>query len=167
MAALVRYFHAVAGYPVRYTWLNDIKSGNYASCPGLTYNNASQYCPSADETIKGHMVQTRQGVRSINNFLLEHPETTAYKTTQKFRSPPNELHIHAIHTRKLYIDDTGRLTVWSRSGNHYVMVAYHSSNVILVLPLKKNRPTHTSLMQFNHVGTKEERPDYRLAKFRQ
>ena len=68
VAALVRYFHESTGYPVRSTWLNAIKAGNYASWPGLTYNNASRYCPSVDETIKCHVVQTRQGVRSIKLF---------------------------------------------------------------------------------------------------
>ena len=62
--ALVRYFHAAAGFPVRYTWLDAIKAGNYASWPGLTLNNAKKYCPSANETILGHLVQGRQGVRS-------------------------------------------------------------------------------------------------------
>ena len=61
---LVIYFHAAARYPVRDTWLKAIKAGNYDSWPGLTYINATKYCPSADETIKGHMVQTRQGVQS-------------------------------------------------------------------------------------------------------
>ena len=48
--ALVKYFHAAAGYPVRSTWLAAIKAGNYASWPGLTYANARKYCPSADVT---------------------------------------------------------------------------------------------------------------------
>ena len=60
--ALVIYFHAADGYPVRDTWLKAINAGNYDSWPGLTYINATKYCPSADETIKGHMVQTRQCV---------------------------------------------------------------------------------------------------------
>ena len=64
MEALVIYFHAAAGYPVRDTWLKAIKAGNYDSWPGLTYINATKYCPLADKTIKVHMVQTRQGVRS-------------------------------------------------------------------------------------------------------
>ena len=76
VAALVRYFHADSGYPVISTWMNAIKAGNYESWPWLTYNNRARYCPSADENIKGHMVQTRQGVRSTKKFL-EHPETTA------------------------------------------------------------------------------------------
>ena len=63
---LVIYFHAAAGYPVRDKCLKAIKAGNYDSWPGLTYINATKYCPSSDETIKGHIVQTRQGVRSTN-----------------------------------------------------------------------------------------------------
>ena len=60
--ALVIYFHAAAGYPVQDTWLKEVKAGNYELWTGLTYNNATIYCPSAYETIKGHMVKTRQGV---------------------------------------------------------------------------------------------------------
>ena len=62
--ALVKYFHAAAGYPMRSTWLTAIKAGNFKTWPGLTYNNARRYCPSAGEFIKGHMVQTRKNVRS-------------------------------------------------------------------------------------------------------
>ena len=61
--ALVRYMHVAAGYPVKSTWLKSIKHGNYNSWPGLTYNNAAKYYPQSVETIKGHMVQSSQGVR--------------------------------------------------------------------------------------------------------
>ena len=64
--ALGIYFHAAAGYPVRDTWLKAIKAGNYDYWPGLTYINSTKYCPSVDETIKGHMVHTLQGVLSTN-----------------------------------------------------------------------------------------------------
>ena len=74
--ALVRYYHAAAGFPVRATWLDAIKAGNYESWPGLTYNNAARYCPNALPTLKGHMVQGRKGVRSTRSnreaHLLEH-----------------------------------------------------------------------------------------------
>ena len=43
--ALVVYFHAADGYPVIDTWLKVIKAGNYDSWPGLTYINATKYCP--------------------------------------------------------------------------------------------------------------------------
>ena len=59
--ALVIHFHVAAGYPVRNTWLRAIETGNFASFPGLTLANSKRFCPSADKTIKGHLVQERQG----------------------------------------------------------------------------------------------------------
>ena len=59
--------HAAEGFPVNSTWLTAIKHVNYNSCPGLTYNNAEKYCPQSVVTIKGHMVQSSQVVRSTNN----------------------------------------------------------------------------------------------------
>ena len=46
--ALVQYLHAAASFPVRDTLLKDIKSGNFASLPGLTYQNAAKYHPISD-----------------------------------------------------------------------------------------------------------------------
>ena len=68
MEALVRYMHAAAGFPVRSTWLKSIKNGNFNTWPGLTYNNAAKYFPQSMETIKGHMVQSSQGVISTKNM---------------------------------------------------------------------------------------------------
>ena len=60
ISALVKYLHAEATYLVRDNWLKTIKAVNNESWLGLTYNSADKYFPSADETIKGHMVQTCQ-----------------------------------------------------------------------------------------------------------
>ena len=158
--ALVRYFHAAAGYPVRSTWLAAIKAGNYASWPGLTYNNAPRYCPSTDETIKGHMVQTRQNFRSIKpkeseaDIIDRQFEGAGYGTKKRIddlpevdEPPPgndsvNELHMKVFHQSKLYTDDTGRFPTRSRSGNQYIMVSYHSSNVILFEPFASRKDKH-------------------------
>ena len=56
--------HVTAGFPVKSTWLRVMNKGNFATWPGLTYSNAAKYCPRAVEAIKGHMVQSSQGVRS-------------------------------------------------------------------------------------------------------
>ena len=56
--ALVKYLHTCAGFLVRSTWLSAIKAGNFASWPGLTYVNASKYCPVSAETIHDYMVQS-------------------------------------------------------------------------------------------------------------
>ena len=137
--ALVRYLHAGAGSPVKDTWLKAIKAGNYATWPGLTLQNATKYCPVPIETLKGHMVQTRQNIRSTkpkplstNSGVYEANVTDQLPKNEK---PSNDLHISFEPISKLYIDDTGRFPVRSRSGNQYIMIAYHcNSNAILALP---------------------------------
>ena len=53
------------------------------------------------------------------------------------------MHVKVIHKNKLYTDDTGRFPVRARSGNQYVMVAYHTaSNVILVQPFVSRKDKH-------------------------
>ncbi len=62
--ALVAFYHACLGYPVKDSWLDAVKAGNCDTFDGLTYSNVARYCPDSDETILGHLAQTRQNVRS-------------------------------------------------------------------------------------------------------
>ena len=41
--ALVRYFHASAGFPVKLTWFADIKEGKNSTPYGLTYTTVAKY----------------------------------------------------------------------------------------------------------------------------
>ena len=68
LEALVRYMHEAAGFPVKPTCLKEIKKENFSTWPRLTYPNAEKYCPHAVETIKGHMVQSSQGVQSTKKY---------------------------------------------------------------------------------------------------
>ena len=81
VGALVRYFHAAAGFPVKSTWLAAIKAGNFSTWPGLTYANASRYCPNCEETSKGHLTQAKQGIRSIKTGPPHLPTPTAGEKT--------------------------------------------------------------------------------------
>ena len=129
--ALIRYFHAAAGYPVRSTWLKAISVGNYSSWPVLTLTNATNYCPSATSTIMGHLVQKRQGIRSTKP---KNPATSS-PIPQLPQVRSNELHLQVTSISKLYTDDTGRFPVHARSGNQYIMIAYHcNANLILAKP---------------------------------
>ena len=162
--AFVKYFHTAAGYPVRSTWLTAIKAGNFKTWPGLTYNNVRHYCPSSDETLKGHMVQTRQNIRStklketqsdIVNIQFKQQFTRAgYGSKTKrvklpdIEKPPprnksvNKLHVNVLQQIKFYTDDTRRFPTDARSGNQYVKVAYHSSNFILFEPFASRKDKH-------------------------
>jgi hypothetical protein len=58
-------------------------------------------------------------------------------------APSNKLYVRVEHISKLYTDDTGRFPVLARSGNQYVMVAYHyDSNAIFIMPFKTRADKH-------------------------
>jgi hypothetical protein len=61
---LIRYLHATAGFPVKETWIDAIKAGNYTTWPGLNVKVVNRYFPESDEKQKGHMKKQRQNVRS-------------------------------------------------------------------------------------------------------
>jgi hypothetical protein len=97
VAALIHYLHAAAGFPVKSTWLAAIKAGNFASWPGLTYTNASKYCPSSDETVKGHLSQVRQGLRSTK---LHQTQGTIHEYPTQFSHSPIQRNAHLDRTHQ-------------------------------------------------------------------
>ena len=140
--SIIRYFHAAAGYPVRSTWLTAISAGNYLSWPGLTLTNATKYCPSATATIMGYLVQKRQGVSSTKTKLT--------RISSPDPNPPqvlsNKLHIQVTPISKFYNDNTVRFLVNARSGNQYIMIAYHcDANLILAKPFSSRKDMHQLL----------------------
>jgi hypothetical protein len=144
----VKYFHACAGFPVQKTWLASIKAGNFESWPGLTYNKAARYCPSADATLKGHLFQGRKGVTSTKPNPPVAPVTSIqlpYIKPEPLlpQEKTSELHIRVKHISQIYTDDTGRFPIRARSGNQYIMIAYHwDSNAILACPFKTRKDCH-------------------------
>ena len=137
--ALVGFYHACLGFPVKQTWLDAIKAGNCETFEGLTYSNAAPYCPDSDETIMGHLAQQRQNIRSTKPKSPIAPALPAASPA----APSNELFIHVLPISKLYTDDTGRFPVKARSGNQYVMIAYHADgNLILQQAFKTSRNKH-------------------------
>ena len=124
--SLVRYFHAAARFPVRATWLKAIKVLNNRTWSGLTLVNATAYFPLAEKTIKGHIVQSRQVIRSTKPKIPQQP--IPYTSPDKSPLPSTkskELHMHTVHISKLYTDDTGIFPIKARSRNQYLIVAYH------------------------------------------
>ena len=109
IGALVGFYHACLGFPVKQTWLDAIKAGNCDTFEGLTYSNAAKYCPGSDETIMGHLAQQRQNVRStkpkqptpVPLVALPTPTATAL----------NRVFIVTQPLSKLFTNDTGRFLV--------------------------------------------------------
>ena len=65
----IKWMQAICGYPVKSTWIQAIKAGNYVGWLMLTERNVSKYYPKTDETIKGHMNQNRKKLRSTKNTV--------------------------------------------------------------------------------------------------
>ena len=155
--ALIEFLHAAAGYPVKSTWLAAIKAGNYTTWPGLTYELAAKYCPDPDCTHKGHMAQMRQHVRSTEPKPPTPPVSPPSPLpTMSLPTPPDthEVHITEIAASTLFTDDTGRFPIRSRSGNQYIMVAYHqASNAILVQPFQ-SKHDHHRIPAYNTIMTR-------------
>jgi hypothetical protein len=66
IGALVSFYHACLGFPVKQTWLDAIKAGNCDTFNGITYSNVARYCPDTNKIILGHLVQQHQNVRSTS-----------------------------------------------------------------------------------------------------
>ncbi len=58
--ALVAFYHACLGYPVKDSRLEAVNTGNCDTFAGLTYLNMACYCPIADKTILRHLAQMQQ-----------------------------------------------------------------------------------------------------------
>jgi hypothetical protein len=109
IGALVGFYHACLGFPVKQTWLDAIKAGNCDTFESLTYSNAAKYCPDADKTIMGHLAQQCQNVRStkpkqplpVPLVVLPPPGPTA----------SNQVFVVTQPLSKLFTNDTGRFPV--------------------------------------------------------
>ena len=71
----IKWMHAVCGQPVKSTWVNAIKAGNFKGWPMLNKRNVAKYYPDLTETPKVHLNQTRKNVRSTK------PKTKPLKKT--------------------------------------------------------------------------------------
>ena len=95
----------------------------------------------------GHLVQKVQGVRSTKPKL----SATSSPDQQHPQIRSNELHIQVTPISKLYIYDTGRFPVHARSGNQYIMIAYHCyANMILAKPFASRKDKH-SLLAYDNI----------------
>jgi hypothetical protein len=132
IGTLIGFYHACLGFPVKQTWLDAIKAGNCDTFDSLTYSNAARYYPDADKTIRGHLAQQRQNVCSTK------PNLPATAPMLPSVSPPeaivasNLIVVTLVPLSRLYTDYMSCFPVRARSGNQYVMIAYHANgNLIL------------------------------------
>ena len=151
IASLVGFYHACMGFPVKQTWLEAIKAGNFETFDSLTYSNAARYCPNADETIMGHLAQWRQNIRSTKpkgpTALPPPPPTVAPET------PSNELFIRVLPISKLYTNNTCLFPIKAQSRNQYVMIAHHANGNLILQQAFKTRSDKHRIEAYNTIMT--------------
>jgi hypothetical protein len=155
IGALVGFCHACLGFPVKQTWLEAVKAGNCDSFDGLTYSNVSRYCPDANETILGHLAQQCQNVRSTK------PKSDPSLALVPLSQPPatvdppsNHVFIKVHLLSRLNTDDTGCFPVKARSGNEYVMIAYHANGNLILQQAFKTRNDRHCIAAYNSIMTR-------------
>ncbi len=115
VGALVGFYHACLGFPVKQTWLDAIKAGNCDTFDGLTYSNAAKYCTDSDETIMAHLAQQCQNVR-LTKPKLQTPAPLVVRPAP-VATPSNQVFVVIQPLSKLFTNDTGRFPIRACSGN--------------------------------------------------
>ncbi|KAL7483042.1 hypothetical protein ACHAW6_008693 [Cyclotella cf. meneghiniana] len=118
---VVRFLHAALGFPTKATLLTAIRHGNLVTFPGLTTSNVTKHFPESDETQKGHMKQTKQGVRSTK--VIDEDAMALFKPKPGDKHRDVYLRVFDATKRSMYTDQTGRFPITSSRGNKYIMVA--------------------------------------------
>ena len=139
-ADLAQYLHQCLFSPTPATLIKAIKNDQLLSFPGLTADLITKHLPPSTATAKGHMHQSRQGIRSTR------PKPVTPSDPQDMNpdhQPQAAHHIYCfaaladLNSGTIYTDLTGRFPVRSYKGMQYIFVCYeYASNSIHVRPMK-------------------------------
>jgi hypothetical protein len=150
--ALVGFYHACLGFPVKQTWLNAIKAGNCNTFEGLSYSDGAKYCLDVDEMIMSHLAQQRQNDRSTRAKLAL-PASLAV-LPPPIEVPSNQVFVVTKPLSKLFTNNTGRFPVRARSGNQYVMIAFHANGNLLLQQAFKSKSGCHCITGYNTIMTR-------------
>ena len=132
---VVRFLHAALGFPTKETMLTAARNGNLVTFPGLSITNINKHFPESDETQKGHMRQSRQGVRSTK--VIDEDTNLNFKSTPGVKHKDVYLRVFDATKKSMYTDQTGPFPITSRRKNQYIMVAVElDGNYIDAEPLQ-------------------------------
>ena len=118
---VVRFLHAALGFPMKATLLTAIRHGNLVTFPGLTPDNINKHFPESEETQKGHMRQTQQGVRSTK--VPDEDALLGEKPKPGIKHKDVYLRVFNATRKTMYTDQSGPFPRKSRRNNQYIMIA--------------------------------------------
>ena len=118
---VVRFLHASLGHPTQATLLTAAQHGNLVTFPGMTPQNISRHFPESDATQKGHMKQTKQGVRSTK--IVDEDAMLGFNPQPGVKHKDVYLMVFDATKKSMFSDQTGKFPITSARGNKYIMVA--------------------------------------------
>jgi hypothetical protein len=125
---LIKFYHATLFSQTKKTLLEAARRGYLRGWPGLTQAAIRKHLDVEDATIKGHLNQVRQGVRSQT------------ETTDPVQHQAKTNYIFATLADvggTIYMDQTGRFLRVSSRGMKYIMVcSVYNGNYIKAIPIK-------------------------------
>jgi hypothetical protein len=156
IGALVSFYHACLGFPVKQTWLDTIKAGNCDTFDGLTYSNVARYCPNSNKTIFGHLAQQCQNIRSTKPKRPTPSAPMALPTAAPSPKdmPSDQVFIKVYPLSRLYTDDTGCFPIRACLGNQYIMIAFHANGNLILQQAFKSKSDHHQIAAYNAIMTR-------------
>jgi len=115
---VMRFLHASLGTPTRATLLTAAQNGNLVTFPGMTPENISRHFPESDETQKGHMKQTKQGVRSTK--VVDEDAMLGLQQKPGIKHKDVYLIVFDATKKSMYSDQTGKFPITSARGSKYI-----------------------------------------------
>jgi hypothetical protein len=139
----ITYLHAAAGFPVKQTWMDIIKAGNFITLPSLTTLAVQKHFPGSNKTQKGHLKKQCQGVRltKLKENTQSENENIPGNTVPEVDPSPSkkmrEIFIKMYNGGKMHSNQTGCFPATSSKGNQYIMVLVEvDGNYIDAEPMK-------------------------------
>jgi hypothetical protein len=132
----VAFYHAALFSPVISTWCDAIDAGHFTTWTDLTSAQVRKHFPGSVPMHLGHMDQTGANIQSTKQ--PSHPSIKPHDDSSPtpISSRTHEVFV-AIQAATGKVDQTGRFTTTSTSGNSYLVIIYdYDSNFIHVEPLK-------------------------------
>jgi len=132
---VMRFLHAALGHPTRATLLTSAQHGNLITFPSTTPDNIYRHFPESDKTQKGHMKQTKQGVRSTKADAM-----LGFQQKPGVKHKDVHLLIFDATEKSMYSDQTGNFPITSAQGNKYIMVVVElDGNYIDCKPIQSRK----------------------------
>ena len=145
---ITMFYHATLFSPVKTTLLKAVKKGYFRGWPGLNAQAIQRHIHNEEATLKGHMNQTRQGIRSTKRNNQQFDEDSMELPQQEPTNERTHFVICAIEEMegRISTDQTGFFPRTSARGMKYVMIFYiYDANYIKGVPIK-NR-THKEFLR--------------------